>query len=129
MRKHIFFRRKPDEDFLLRLLNCFGVTEFGQDVTFTKEDLAKIDTVGRVQQIQEELRSYYIPCKARIYVADLTAQKCITILRQILRLHNIGLFSNQRMKDGVKRVHYTVAWPDYPSRLRHRADPTTLTFN
>lgn len=129
MRKHIFFRKIPNEEFLLKLLECFGVSAFGQDVMFTKEDLVKMDTAGRMAALQEELYSYYIPCKARVYVADLTVPKCITVLRQILRLHTCCLFSNQKMKDGVKRVHYSIVWPDNPQRLKKRADTVVLSFN
>lgn len=128
MRKHIFFRKIPDEEFLLKLLKCFGVESFGQDVTFTKEDLVKMGTVDQVTAMQEELQSYYIPCKARVYVVDLTPQKCITILRQILRLHTCCLFSNQKMKDGIKRVHYTIVWTNSPPHLKKKTENVVLSF-
>lgn len=129
MRKHLFFRKIPDLAFLERLLKCYGVDHYGADITFTKEDLRNMHTLERVTELLDELRTYYIPCKAKVYLQNIDVQKCITILRQILRLHTCYLLSNQKMKNGQKVVLYTIVYPEKPQHLRKAETATVLTFN
>lgn len=129
MRKHIFFKKTPDKALLERLLLCFGIQFFGENITFTKEHLVKINTLDKVNSMVEELRQYYIPCKARLYLEDLTVPKCITILRQILKLHMCYIMSIQKMKFGIKSVYYTVMWPDNNTSIKKQIAPCVLDFN
>lgn len=129
MRKHLFFRKIPDQLFLERLLKCYGIPHFGADITFTKDDLRNIHVQEKVIQLLDELRTYYIPCKAKVYLQDISVQKCVTILRQILRLHTCYLLSNQKMKNGQKVVLYTIIYPDKPQQLRKAEATTTLSFD
>lgn len=119
----------PDKEFLTRLLLCFGVEYFGHDISFTKEHLIKINTIVKVINLVDELTTFYIPCKARLYLHDLTVQKCITILRQILKLHSCYIMSIQKMKFGVKSVYYTIMWPETGSFLKKEGPPYVVTFN
>ena len=128
MRKHLFFRKLPEKEVLDRLLLCFGIEEYGQEVSFTKEDLKRVGTLDKVQELLADLRNYYIPCKARVYLEEVTIPKCITILRQILRLYSCYLLSNQKMKHGTKQVHYMIMYPDKPSQLRKQETNCVLSF-
>lgn len=129
MRKHIFFKKTPDRALFEKLLKCFGIQQFGESVSFTKEHLVLIKTLDKFKELVDELRQYYIPCKARIYLEDLTVQKCITVLRQILRLYSCYLMSIQKMKFGVKSVYYSVNWPDSQCFLKKQSAPCVLDFN
>jgi hypothetical protein len=128
MRKHLFFKRLPEREILDRLLECFGIKDFGAEISFTKEELKRINTLEKIAGIVTELHEYYIPCKARVYLENMTLPKCITILRQILRLYSCYLLSNQKMKHGSKQVHYTIMYPDMPSQLRKQDTPCILSF-
>lgn len=129
MRKHLFFRKIPDLNFLERLLLCYGIDKYGADITFTKDDLRNIHTQDKVTELLVELKTYYIPCKAKVYLQDISVQKCITILRQILRLHTCYLLSNQKMKNGQKVVLYTIIYPEKPQQLRKQENTTLLKFD
>ncbi|KAG2424887.1 hypothetical protein HXX76_014045 [Chlamydomonas incerta] len=85
--------------------------------TFTKDDLRVRKTHDTIKDLAPELQTYYIPCKYNVYVAtlldesipvDVRVKKCITVLRQILRMHSCYILSNQVMKYGEKKVHYTL---------------------
>jgi hypothetical protein len=102
---------------------------WGSDTTFTKEDLRNRGTVEKVSALLSELKTFYIPCKARVYLVDIDEQKCITILRQIMRLHSVYLLSNQRMRCSIKAVHYVLVWPNKPQQLRKNETHTVLTFS
>ena len=56
----------------------------------------------------DSLSLYYIPCKAKQYLTDLTEKKCITVLRQLLKIHNYTLFSKEKFVKGKKHLFYQV---------------------
>ena len=116
-------------DLVEKLLKFFGIESYGADISFTKEDLRNIKTLDRVVALVPELYTYYIPCKAKVYLVDLDVQKCITVLRQIMRLHTVYLLSNQKMKNGIKSVYYVLVWPDRPNQLKKNETGTILTFD
>lgn len=136
--KHLFFRRVPDLPFVERLLAAYGVGGLNAPAVFTKDDLRARGTPEQVKPLVEELRGFYIPCKYRVYVAPLTdaempcevrVKKCITLLRQILRLHSVYVLSNQVMKFGEKKVHYTIMWPDRPHHMLKSESDVTVSFD
>ena len=51
-----------------------------------------------------ELQKYYIPCKSKKYLNQLNEKKCITILRQFLKIHNHTLNSKERYIKGKKQL-------------------------
>ena len=53
---------------------------------------------------------HYLECKKQIYFKDLTDKKCITILRQILRLYNYSVKSSEKYADSRKYILYTVIY-------------------
>ena len=114
--------------FVEKLLKCFGIMHYGADVSFTKDDLRNMKTLDMVTALLPELHTYYIPCKAKVYLVNLDVPKCVTILRQIMRLHTVYLLSSQKMRNGVKSVFYVLVWPDRPQQLRKCEADTTLSF-
>ena len=112
MRRHLFFGQSLPSSEFEAILKVFGVECVGDATQFTRDDLAARNIVHEVQHILPMLEKYYIPCKARMYLTNLDAQKCITILRQVLRLKGCCLLSQQRMRHGQKRVEYTVVWSE-----------------
>lgn len=136
--KHLFFRRVPDLAFVERLLAVYGVHGLNAPAVFTKDDLRARNTPELIKPFVEELRGYYIKCKFRVYVEplleegasiDVCVKKCITLLRQILRLHSVYVLSNQVMKFGEKKVHYTIMWPDRPHHMLKNESDVTVRFD
>ena len=44
----------------------------------------------------KKLDDYYLPCKKKIYLNDHDFEKCITILRQCIKLYNYKLVSKEK---------------------------------
>lgn len=135
--KHLFFKKVPDSVFVDRLLSKFGVEGVNHVATFTKDDLRVRGTHESIKELIPELRNYYIPCKFNVYVAslmddtipvDVRVKKCITVLRQILRMHSCYILSNQVMKYGEKKVHYTLVWPDRPQQMMKHVANVVVEF-
>tara|TARA_Y100001958_G_C21103999_1_gene453048 strand:+ start:532 stop:924 length:393 start_codon:yes stop_codon:yes gene_type:complete len=108
MPKNQLFKIFPNEDFVISLLNIYGIKNFNDNHYFIKEDLEELDTINNLNKIKEDIKNHYIPCKAKIYVNDITYKKAITILRQFLKTQNYTLLSKEKYIKGVKHNTYSV---------------------
>lgn len=101
-------RRDDDRDDA-RLRNALKILS---ERPFSKADMDARDTSHRLSaDVLRTLTEYYVPCKARKYLAEeMSNQRCITVLRQVLRLHGYQLLSKQvYIGNGVpKQVIYWV---------------------
>ena len=106
--KNQLFKVSPDIKITLQLLNLFGIQSIDDNHSFTKNNLVDLNTVNNVTEIVSDLEKYYLPCKAKKYLTDLTEKKCITILRQFLKIHNHTLNSKEKYVQGKKKLFYQV---------------------
>ena len=61
-----------------------------------------------MNEMIDELMKYYIPCKSKKYLSELNEKKCVTILRQFLKIHNHTLISKEKYVKGKKHLFYQV---------------------
>lgn len=101
-----------------KIFDCFDLSE--EKKSFTKHDLEKSETLKRMETIKDELYLYYLPCKSIIYLDNLDINKCITILRQIARLHSMLLCSKQKYHQNRKITIY------YLKNVRLEAENLTI---
>lgn len=106
--KNQLFRHSPNEKTTLDVLSLFGIQGFDDNHSFTRENLVDLKTVDKMNEMIDSLSLYYIPCKAKQYLSDLTEKKCITVLRQLLKIHNYTLFSKEKFVKGKKHLFYQV---------------------
>jgi hypothetical protein len=104
MKINQLFRAHVPLNIYKKIYDCFDLSE--DKKSFTKQDLEKSDTLNRIEAIKDELYLYYLPCKSLIYLDNLDINKCITILRQIARLHQILLCSKQKYHHNRKITIY-----------------------
>ena len=102
------FKIYPDEKITLELLSFFGIIGFDDNHSFTKPLLIEIETLKNITNMIQELKKYYLPCKYDLYLKNLNEKKCITILRQFLKIQNYTLFSKEKYKYGTKLLYYQV---------------------
>lgn len=100
------FREKPSLSFIIRLLECYGLSGLEDSRQFTKSHLDSIDTVHRLRDLINELHQYYVPCKAKIYLQDITLKRAITILWQFLRFTDYCLERIESFMVGKKVMVY-----------------------
>ena len=116
MKINQLFRKNIPKHIVLLLLNAFNLTSLNDHSLFSKYDLEKINIVDRMNNIKCVLWEYYLPCKAVIFLVDLTTLRCITILRQILRLSNYKLLSYQKYVKNIKVSLYQIG----PKEIYHK---------
>ena len=106
--KNQLFRISPDMEITENILQLFGIKDMDDNHSFTRMNLIDLKTVEKMTELSESLRKYYIPCKSKKYLTNLNEKKCITILRQFLKIHNHTLISKEKYVKGNKQLFYQV---------------------
>ena len=127
--KNQLFRISPDLKVSLTILNLFGISDFEDNHTFTKYNLKELDTVNKMQEIIDDLNKYYLPCKSKVYLNKLNEKKCITILRQFLKVHNYTLMSKEKYIKGKKSLFYQVIPIQIDMLVKERNDKVVISFD
>ena len=96
MVKNQLFRVLPDIEMINSLLEVFGLTSLHDTQIFTKETLKDNQTIDKLNEMKDVLETYYLPCKAKHYIVEIDGKKCITILRQFIKIHGYTLISKER---------------------------------
>lgn len=112
MKINQLFRSNVPSDLFSKIYKSFGYETLNIEYMFSKIELDRLDTVGKLNELKDELAQYYIPCKAKMYLSNFTQLKCITVFRQILRLNHISLISRQRYIKNRKMTFYSIRF-DY----------------
>lgn len=106
MVKNQLFRILPDSNIITVLLNTFGLTSLTDTKFFTKKTMIEMNTIDKLNKIKDDLYQYYLPCKAKVYIENITLKKSITILRQFLKVHNYTLISKEKYIENEKMSVY-----------------------
>ena len=113
--------RRDDAGIVIEpLLRCFGVLGVDDNRLFCRTDMQNLDTPRQVSRLVPLLCELYPPCKARVYLDQpITDRRCITILKQVLRLLGKTLLSRERNINGHKTIYYQVIDKSDVHRLYH----------
>ena len=108
MKINQLFVKHVNIDMLNLIIDCFGLSGIDDRRLFSKTDMVRLGTAARITAIVPQLLDYYLPCKARIYLNNVTEKKSITILKQILKLHAHLLLSRERNSRHRKVILYQI---------------------
>lgn len=119
MTKNQLFSCVPELNVVDKLLSYFGLEEGINDKnSFNKLNMKELETVKKIDEFKGELRKYYIPCKARVYLDFIDEKKCITILRQFIKTHGYTLVSSDKSINGNKIKLYRLIEIDNSKQLK-----------
>ena len=108
MKLNQLFYDIPPIEVINKVLSAFGLSSMSDSKEFNKNDLINNDTVAKIVELIPDLALYYLPCKANIYLTDITIKRTITILSQHLRLYEYRLSRDERIVDGKKDIFYRI---------------------
>jgi len=108
MNKNQLFKKLPPIDLFERLVKIYGLTDINDCRKFTKDHLTKNKTLEKIEGLREELEEYYLPCKTTKYLTDLDEKKLITILRQIAKIFDYHVTSNEKYLNSKKVLQYSL---------------------
>tara|TARA_B100000902_G_C26736735_1_gene634089 strand:- start:72 stop:461 length:390 start_codon:yes stop_codon:yes gene_type:complete len=106
--KYQLFQQIPDINFMIKLLNCYGINNFNDTKEFTKNDLEDLNIISKIDDLIPELVLYYLPCKYDMFLNKININKTITILRQLLRLYNYKLKKREHVQNKKKSIYYHI---------------------
>jgi hypothetical protein len=109
MKINQLFKSLIPEDLFKSICECYGITNFITEYSFSKKEMDKMKTLENLNNYKDDLNQYYLPCKAKLYLNNLNHSKAITILRQILRLYNMTLLSKQKYIKQKKTTLYYIS--------------------
>ena len=102
------FKQKPSIEVVIELLNLYGIDGLDDDKQFNRNNLINLCLIDNLNNFKSKLIEYYLPCKRKVYLEDLTIKKSITILRQVLKLYDYIVKSNERWIKGEKIIVYQI---------------------
>lgn len=100
------FRNNPDMKIIQLLLESFGLDSLEDDRFFTKETMKEINTVEKINSLKPKLEEYYLQCKSKYYLSNLTEKKSITVLRQFIKKYNYKVVTFEKSIQGNKQLTY-----------------------
>lgn len=79
------FAAPVPEDLIEAVVHAFGLDSLDDARYFSRWDVMRVGAADAVAKLVPALEEYYLPCKAKIYLRDLTHRSVMTVLRQVLR--------------------------------------------
>lgn len=122
------FKNMPDRSFVIGLINLYGIEDFDDNKYFTKKTLETLNTIENLNGIKDKLNEYYIECKSKTYLTNITIKRCIVILRQFLRCHGYTLFSKEKFVKGEKQTIYKIVKLDKEVVVPKRKEKIIVSF-
>jgi hypothetical protein len=127
MKLNQLFYEVPPMEVIDKLLNSFGLTDINDSKEFNKGDLVTNHTAEKIKELIPDLALYYLPCKANIYLTNITIKRTLTILSQHLRLYDYKLNRDERIVDGKKDIFYRII-KEKDTKLQIQNERETLLF-
>jgi hypothetical protein len=128
MKKNQLFRKVPSDEVLSKIVEAFGFRSLNDRRSFSRNDLLKLNTVEKVQEMKPILEQYYLN--------ELTEKNVVTILRQCLKTKGYTICSREKYLKGDKFIIYSICPLDqkeYVSvvsgNIDMQAKSTVITFD
>jgi len=106
------FLRKPPLDLFMKILKNCTIDSLNSNVYFSVNILENNNSIIKSKLLLDELSEYYLPCKKKIYFNDISNRKLITIIKQVLRLYDYKLQSNEKYSNSKKYILYQIVPKD-----------------
>jgi hypothetical protein len=104
IRMNQLFKIIPPKELVDGLLEQLGIVNFNENYKFSREDIENKNFINKLLEVPFE--DYYINCKYQKYFEKVDEKKCITILRQLLRLYGYKIKSSEKFSNGHKFLLY-----------------------
>ncbi len=127
--KNQLFKVSPNIQITEKILENFGIKGMDDNHSFTRENLSDLNTVDNINDMYDDLIKYYIPCKGKKYLINLNEKKCITILRQFLKIQNYTLMSKEKYIGGKKKLFYQVIPQQIDMNTNRDSEKVVISFD
>ena len=108
MNKSQLFKEIPSKDLSLKIIKAFGLKDFNDERSFTREDILRLETINIINSYKDELIRCYLPCKQRTYLNDLNSKNIITVLRHVCKVNGYNIVSTEKHVKKAKLIVYKI---------------------
>lgn len=115
------FVKLPPNDIILDCLCAIGFDNLKDNSFISKNTMIHAKSVDIIKSMADKLREYYAPSKAKIYLENIDIRKCITIVRQLIKILGYDLISKEKMTSGRKVLYYRVVTINNKKQIKKRA--------
>jgi hypothetical protein len=103
------FKKKPSDDIINEVLHITGFNSLDDPKEVSRTYLDSDEVIEKYLEIQENVASFYIPCKSKKYIIDTpTGKNIITIIRHMLKTRGYSVQSQEKYKSGQKTTVYKI---------------------
>jgi len=106
----LFHKNYPPFDLVIQILNIIIQYKIHEPIyyQFTKDMIDSKNASKKIIDFIPELEKYYLKCKHMKYLKNITTNKFITILKQILKPYSYSINSKEKYIYGKKQILYTI---------------------
>ena len=127
--KNQLFKVSPNIEITEKILENFGIKGLDDNHSFTRNNLFDLNTVENINDMYTDIIRYYIPCKGKKYLIGLDEKKCITVLRQFLKIHNYTLMSKEKYINSKKILFYQVIPQQIDMKTNRDSEKVVISFD
>ena len=102
------FINKPSLELINKIIQKLGLKDINDTSEFSILDIERNNAIMNIKLFENDIKNCYIPCKRQKYVNAINNKTIITILRQILKLHDYDLNSKEKFIKGTKYIIYKI---------------------
>lgn len=129
MKINQLFKEPVPIELCQKFVLCFGLKGLHDTTLFSKQDMINHHTVTQISLLLDDLKTYYLPCKGKVYLSNITQQSCITILRQLVRLHGKTLNSTQKYVAKRKETFYFLQEKNQSKNIKQTQEMVRVDFS
>ncbi len=108
-KKEQLFKNIPTKEFVEDVLKLFIPNGFQDSYyQFSRKMITEKNIIEKLNLLMPQLKNYYMNCKHKKYLENLDPKKCVTILRQLLRLYEYRVISMEKYHNGQKFLLYKI---------------------
>ena len=97
------FKREPTKNEFNKILECFNISDIDEIHSITYLSIKTYKTIDKLYNILDILLDIYLPCKYN-FISNLNTKRCLTILRQIIRLYDCKLIKYKVSHQSVYKI-------------------------
>ena len=108
--KNQLFRKEIKLEYLNYLIKKLFNVELSENINynFSKITIKNKNILEKIIEEKDELKDLYIKCKHKLYLENISEKKLITIIRQLLRIHDYEVKSKEKYDGGKKYLMYNI---------------------